>query len=123
MAYVKWAHEQGLQVWALFSNSFDPDLTTKVLASVDSRFFMIQQLIGFAQVYQLQGINIDFENVYTADKENFVQFVRELTPLLHEQGLVVSVDVTPKSNSEMWSRFPGSESVGQSCRLHDGDGL
>lgn len=25
--------------------------------------------------------------------------------MLHEQGLVVSIDVTPKSNSEMWSLF------------------
>jgi len=104
-AYIKWAHQQGMQIWALFSNSFEPDRTTKALATVETRFSMIQQLIGFAQVYGLQGINLDFENVHTSDKANFVQFVRELTPLLHEQGLVVSVDVTPKSNSEMWSLF------------------
>ncbi|MCF2939080.1 glycosyl hydrolase family 18 protein [Paenibacillus alkaliterrae] len=104
-AYVKWAHQQGMQIWALFSNAFEPDRTTKALASAETRFSMIQQLIGFAEVYNLQGINIDFENVHTADKDNFVQFVRELTPLLHEQGLVVSIDVTPKSNSEMWSLF------------------
>lgn len=112
-AYVKWAHQQGLQIWALFSNSFDPELTTKVLATVETRFTMIQQLIAFAQLYHLQGINIDFENVHTSDKANFVQFVRELTPLLHEQGLVVSVDVTPKSNSEMWSLFLDRASLGK----------
>lgn len=111
-AYVKWAHQQGMQIWALFSNSFEPDRTTKALASVETRFSMIQQLIGFAQVYGLQGINLDFENVHTSDKANFVQFVRELTPLLHEQGLVVSVDVTPKSNSEMWSLFLDRAALG-----------
>lgn len=56
-------------------------------------------------MYKLDGINIDFENVYTADKQNLTQFVREMTPLLHEQGLVVSIDVTPKSGTEMWSLF------------------
>ncbi|WP_342556540.1 glycosyl hydrolase family 18 protein [Paenibacillus sp. FSL H8-0548] len=111
-AYVKWAHQQGLQIWALFSNDFEPDRTTKVLANADTRFSMIQQLIAFAEIYNLQGINIDFENVYTSDKENFVQFVREMTPLLHEQGLVVSVDVTPKSNSEMWSVFLDRAALG-----------
>ncbi|WP_424768866.1 glycosyl hydrolase family 18 protein [Paenibacillus sp. sgz302251] len=111
-AYVKWAHQQGLQIWALFSNAFEPERTTKVLANVDTRFSMIQQLLGFAEVYNLQGINIDFENVHTADKENFVQFIRELTPLLHEQGLVVSIDVTPKSNSEMWSLFLDRAALG-----------
>lgn len=112
-AYVKWAHQQGLQIWALFSNDFEPDRTTKALATVETRFFMIQQLIAFAEVYGLQGINIDFENVHTSDKANFVQFVRELTPLLHEQGLVVSVDVTPKSNSEMWSLFLDRAALGK----------
>lgn len=112
-AYVKWAHQQGMQVWALFSNDFEPDRTTKALASVETRFTMIQQLLAFAEIYDLQGINIDFENVHTADKANFVQFVRELTPLLHEQGLVVSVDVTPKSNSEMWSLFLDRAALGK----------
>ncbi|WP_246431743.1 glycosyl hydrolase family 18 protein [Paenibacillus endophyticus] len=111
-AYVKWAHNQGLQIWALFSNDFEPDRTTKALATAETRFFMIQQLIAFAQMYGLQGINLDFENVHTSDKANFVQFVRELTPLLHEQGLVVSVDVTPKSNSEMWSLFLDRAALG-----------
>ncbi len=103
--YIKWAHDRGYQVWALFNNSFDPEMTTEALSTAESRFYMIQQLLAFAEIYKLQGINIDFENVHTKDKENFVQFIRELTPLLHEQGLVVSVDVTPKSNSEMWSLF------------------
>lgn len=104
-AYVKWAHQKGMQVWALFSNGFEPEQTTAALATVETRFVMIQQLLSFAELYNLQGINIDFENVKTSDKQNLVQFVRELTPLLHEQGLVVSIDVTPKSSSEMWSLF------------------
>lgn len=66
---------------------------------------MTKQLLSFAQMYGLQGINIDFENVDLDDKQNLVQFVREMTPLLHEQGLVVSIDVTPRSGSEMWSMF------------------
>lgn len=112
-AYVKWAHDQGMQVWALFSNGFEPDQTTEALATYEKRFSMIQQLLAFAEIYKLQGINIDFENVYTKDKENLVQFVRELTPLLHEQGVVVSIDVTPKSNSEMWSVFLDREALGR----------
>ncbi|WP_253944987.1 glycosyl hydrolase family 18 protein [Paenibacillus sp. NEAU-GSW1] len=112
-AYVRWAHKQGMQVWALFSNSFEPELTTEALASVEKRFKIIQQLLAFAEMYDLQGINIDFENVYTKDKANVVQFVRELTPLLHEQGLVVSIDVTPKSNSEMWSLFLDRNALGK----------
>ncbi|WP_235680342.1 glycosyl hydrolase family 18 protein [Paenibacillus albicereus] len=110
-SYAAWARQRGMQVWALFSNAFDPDLTTKVLSSVETRFTMIRQLLAYAEMYKLQGINIDFENVRTSDKQNFVQFVRELSPMLHEAGLIVSIDVTPKSNSEMWSLFLDREAL------------
>lgn len=111
--YVRWAHDKGMQVWALFSNSFEPKMTTSALSSFEIRFQMIQQLLSYAKMYRLDGINIDFENVYTKDMQNVTQFVRELTPMLHEQGLVVSIDVTPKSNSEMWSAFLDRRSLGQ----------
>ncbi|MBP1990927.1 glycosyl hydrolase family 18 protein [Paenibacillus eucommiae] len=105
MEYVKWAQDRGYQIWPIFSNGFDPDRTAKALASYDSRMKIIKQLLVFAQMYQLNGFNVDFENVRTTEKENLVQFFREMTPLMHEQNLVVSLDVTPKSNSEMWSLF------------------
>lgn len=104
-SYVQWAHQQNLQVWALVDNGFDPDRTHEALSTYDRRMNMIKQLLSFAQMYNLQGINIDFEDVYLKDKQNVVQFVREFTPLAHEQGLVVSIDVTAKSSSERWSMF------------------
>jgi spore germination protein YaaH len=111
--YVTWAHGRGMQVWALFNNSFEPDRTTEVLNDYETRLKMSQQLLSYARMYKLQGINIDFENVHTKDKANLVQFVREFTPLAHDQGLVVSIDVTPKSNSEMWSAFLDRKSLGK----------
>ncbi|GIO37562.1 hypothetical protein J41TS12_24230 [Paenibacillus antibioticophila] len=104
-AYVKWAHNQGMQVWGLFSNSFEPDLTTEALSSFDKRMTTILQMLHYAELYDLDGINIDYENVYTKDGPNLTQFMRELRPLASEYGLVVSIDVTPKSTSEMWSAF------------------
>lgn len=111
-SYVKWAHQRDYQVWALFSNSFDPKMTDAALSSYDKRHYMIQQLISFAQMYHLQGINIDFENVYMKDKDELVQFIREMTPLLHEQGLVVSMDVSVKSANELWSKYLDRSSLG-----------
>ncbi|WP_334076045.1 MULTISPECIES: glycosyl hydrolase family 18 protein [Paenibacillus] len=104
-AYVRWAHNQGMQVWGLFSNSFEPDLTTEALSSFENRMTTILQMLHYAKLYDLDGINIDYENVHTKDGPNLTQFMRELRPLAMEYGLVVSIDVTPKSNSEMWSAF------------------
>jgi hypothetical protein len=68
-----WAHNRGYRVWALFNNGFDPDRTTAALALYDTRRKMIKQLVAYAQMYQIQGINVDFENVYLKDKANFVK--------------------------------------------------
>ncbi|MFY0545624.1 glycosyl hydrolase family 18 protein [Brevibacillus sp. H7] len=104
-AYVQWAHKRGYQVWGLVSNGFHPDWTKAVLGSYQLREKLIAQILHYARLYDLDGINLDFENVYLDDKERLVQFVRELTPFLHEQGLTVSMDVTIKSSSDRWSRF------------------
>ncbi|WP_235929890.1 glycosyl hydrolase family 18 protein [Chengkuizengella marina] len=111
--YVNWAHSQGYQIWALFSNNFDPDWTSAVLSNYETRMKMIKQLVSYAELYDLQGINIDFENVYLKDKDNLTQFVRELTPILHEQNLVVSIDVTIRGGSEMWSLFYDRKALGE----------
>ncbi|ASS69019.1 glycosyl hydrolase family 18 protein [Paenibacillus sp. RUD330] len=103
--YVRWAKERNLQIWAMFSNGFEPNRTSIALSTKKSREHMIQQLLQYAETYRLQGINFDFENVKTDDGENFVQFIKEASPLLRECNLVVSVDVTPKSDSEYWSLF------------------
>ncbi len=104
-AYVKWAHGRGYQVWGLVSNGFNPDWTKAALADVRTRENLIAQILEYVHLYELDGINLDFENVYLDDKQRLVQFVRELTPYLHEQGVTVSLDVTVKSNSERWSLF------------------
>jgi spore germination protein YaaH len=109
--FVQWAHAQGLQIWALFSNGFEQKQTTEALSTYDKRLNMIKQLVSFAQIYQIDGINIDFENVALKDKANIVQFVRELSPFLHEQGLVVSIDVTVKDGSDVYSKFMDRRAV------------
>ncbi len=112
ISYVRWAHKNGYRVWALFDNSFDPDITSRVLNDTDKREKVIRQLLVYARLYELDGINIDFENVYYEDRDMLTQFIRELTPILHQQNLVVSIDVTVKSYSLNWSLCYDRKSLG-----------
>ncbi|TLS48263.1 glycosyl hydrolase [Paenibacillus antri] len=111
-AYVRWAHDRGYQVWALFSNNFDPDMTAEALSTYDRRMSMARQLVSWAQLYKLDGLNVDFENVHVKDGPNLTQFMRELTPLLHEAGLTVSIDVTFAGGSDTWSKFLDRKALG-----------
>ena len=112
--YVEWAHKRGYQVWALFSNTFnDVKMTGDFLNNTDSRDNAIRQLLSYAALYDLDGINIDFENINIEDKDALTQFVRELTPLLKEQGLVVSMDIGVPDGSENYSLCYDREAIGQ----------
>ncbi|WDM21310.1 glycosyl hydrolase family 18 protein [Paenibacillus polymyxa] len=111
-AYVSWAHRKGMEVWGLLSNSFNPELTTEALSTFERRKSIVDQMISLAQENDLDGINIDFENVHTKDGPNVTQFLRELKPMAREHDLILSIDVTPKSQSEMWSAFLDRKSLG-----------
>lgn len=102
--YVNWAHMNGYQVWGLATNDFNPDNTHLFLNNTDTREKIITQLLVYAKLYKLDGINIDFENIYIKDREMLTQFMRELYPLCREQGLTLSMDVTMISNSANWSQ-------------------
>lgn len=109
-SFVDWAHSQGYQVWALFSNGFDSKLTHDTLSDTNIREKMIKQILAFASLYDLDGINIDFESLAGEDGEYYVQFIREITPLLKQQGLTVSVDMYIPSP---WTRHYDMEAVGK----------
>ena len=112
--FVEWSHEKNIKVWALISNDFgDPDMTKKILNNSDARDNIIRQVLAYVSLYNLDGINIDFENIYKIDKDAFTQFVREITPLLKEQGLIVSVDVTIPDGSDNWSKCYDREALGK----------
>jgi len=111
--YVDWAHERGYKVWGLVTNSFDPDLTAEVLTSSSLRRKVIDQLIVYANLYDLDGINLDFENFHVDYRDYYTQFVRELAPLCREEGLVLSVDVSMITQNEYWSLAYDREALGE----------
>lgn len=91
--YVDWAHGNGYQVWALLTDNFDSATSHGVISSTQTREYVIQQLLAYTSLYELDGINIDFESVPKGDGEYYVQFMRELTSRMHEQDVIVSVDM------------------------------
>ena len=101
--YVQDAHDKGYKVWALISNSFDPDMTKVFLADESAQDRAVRQLLMYTALYDLDGINVDFENVYDDDKDRLTAFVARLADKLKEQHVVLSIDATVPSGVPMWS--------------------
>ena len=111
--YVQDAHDKGYKVWPLISNSFDPDMTKVFLADESAQDRAIRQLLLFTALYDLDGINIDFENVYDDDKDRLTAFVARLTEKLKQQGMVISIDATVPSGVPMWSNCYDRAALGK----------
>jgi len=101
--YINWAKNNNYKVWAMISNNSMPQTTSEIMRNYELREKLINKIIDLAYKYKLDGINIDFENMYEEDKDLFSRFIIELAPRLKENNLVLSVDVTAPDGSPMWS--------------------
>lgn len=101
--YIEWAKANNYKVWAMFSNNSMRETTSKILNDYSKREKMIEKIVDLAVKYNVDGINVDFENMNMADKDVYSRFIIELAPRLREYGIVTSVDVTAPDGSENWS--------------------
>lgn len=102
--YIKWAKSNGYKVWPMVSNSnAGLDMTSKIMNSYESRKKLIEAIVNVCVKYDLDGINIDFENMKKEDVDLYSRFIIELTPRIKDIGLTVSVDVTAPDGADNWS--------------------
>ena len=101
--YIEWAHNNNYQVWAMFSNNSLKDTTSQILNDYEKRETMIENLMDLVEEYNLDGVNVDFENMSESDKDVYSRFLIELAPRLKKIGKTLSVDVTAPDGSETWS--------------------
>lgn len=101
--YIEWAHNNNYQVWAMFSNNSLKDTTSQILNDYEKREAMIENLMDLVEEYNLDGVNVDFENMNESDKNVYSRFLIELAPRLKKIGKTLSVDVTAPDSSETWS--------------------
>lgn len=105
--YIEWAHNNGYKIWPMLSNAEAAqeslDITSNIMNSYEQRQNLINAIVEKCVKYDLDGINLDFENMKQEDKDMYSRFIIELTPRMKEIGLVTSVDVTAPDGGETWS--------------------
>jgi len=110
-----WAQRNGYQVWPMLKNdNLLPSRSSAFLNSSALREALIRELLVYCALYRFDGINIDLENINLTDKDALTQFVRELTPYIREQGLVVSMCVGVPDGSNNYSKCYDLKALGES---------
>lgn len=92
MAY---AHQHGVQVWAVVDNGFNGPLSHQILAYRDQQNMLITHIVQEAVNAHINGINLDFEGLLPEDRWNFTDFVQKLATALHAHHMDLSVDLPP----------------------------
>ncbi len=101
--YIEWAHNNGFKVWPIVSNNSYLTTTEGILNDYTKRRKLEDEIIRVAEEYNIDGINLDFENMNQEDKDMYSRFVIELAPRLKDLGKTLTVDVTAPDGSETWS--------------------
>ncbi len=91
------AHENGVKV-ILTAVNFNGTQIHQLLTNPDIKSNFFQQLKSTIQTYNLQGVNIDFENISSDDRgEVLNEFISDLSDYLHTEipGSEVSIAIPP----------------------------
>ena len=93
-SYVDYCHQNGVEVWGLVENiTYKNQINiTSVLNKTSSRQNLVTQLIAQAIRYDLDGINVDIEELPGEAGDGFIEFVRELSIMCRRNNIILSVD-------------------------------
>lgn len=93
--YVNYAHQSNIEVWALvkdFDGGIDSqEETYELLSKTSNRENLVNQLISSALKHDIDGINVDFENISEECGEHYMQFLRELSLKCRQNEIILSV--------------------------------
>jgi len=89
----------GVKVMPLLSNNFrevwNGDAVHRIITDPVKKERLISQVITLAKSRHFAGINLDFEELKETSDEYFNAFVQELSQRLHENGMLMTQDVSP----------------------------
>ncbi|WP_318614531.1 LysM peptidoglycan-binding domain-containing protein [Sporosarcina sp. YIM B06819] len=75
-------------------------LAHTILSSTELQEKLLTNILNVMKEKGYKGLNVDFENVFPADRENYNQFLQRAVDRLHPEGYFVSSALAPKVSSE-----------------------
>ncbi len=86
---------------------FDGGLLKAILDNTQKQKAFIQQIADTLAYYNLQGINIDFEELPDDSREKLVTFQKNLYDAFHVKGLMVTMDVAADNDDYDYKALSG----------------
>ena len=104
-------HERGMKVTPFLSNHWNKQAGRNAL---DNREVLSDRIVEVIEEYDLDGINVDIENVTEKDRENYTDFIRLLREKLPTlKSVSVAVAANPNGWTEGWHGSYDYEQLGE----------
>lgn len=120
--YVTYCHDHGVEVWGMVKNldldSSDIDVNY-ILTHTSTRQNLVNQIVSQALQYNLDGINIDFEQLSESEiGDAYIQFLRELSIKCENNDIILSTAVyTPAAYNSVYKYGEQSDFVDFICLM------
>lgn len=98
--FVSDAHKEGVRVTPFLSNHWDRSRGRAALSNI---YKLSGQIVAAIEKYNLDGVNVDIENVTEVDRENYIKLVKTLREKLPTSKTVsVAVAANPNGWNKGW---------------------
>ncbi len=116
LSYTRAAHDRGYLVWATITNNMSTKGSTAYTSTVFNNSALLNrsvaQYLFYSCLYDVDGINIDYEQVADKDASGLTAFTALLRQYTERQGLNLSIDtLIPKPWTIEYDRDALSEHV------------
>lgn len=98
------AHQANMRVLLTITNNYDPKRVSKLLADKKLQAVFTEDVLRELELYDYEGVDLDFENVAATDRAAFTAFLIELAAQVHAKGKVIQLTAQPKkSDGDNWN--------------------
>lgn len=95
---LNYANKNGIEALAMVANNFDGNIAKTLLESPSNVKNLINNLLVQMKTNGYKGVNIDLEGIYSYNRNQYTEFIKQLYNTLKPQGFTVTLSVPAKIN-------------------------
>ncbi len=112
-AFINKMHQEGVKVTPFLSNHWDRQLG---ISALNNRYALADQIADAVSRYNLDGVNVDLENLTGNERDSYSDFVRILREALPaEKSLSIAVAPKPYAVEAGWQKSYDYAALAQYC--------
>lgn len=115
--FINYLKQNKVKITPIISNEFNPEPLASIINDPEKRSNHIQELVNLAVSYD--GINLNYENLESKDKDNFSNFITKLAAELHKNDKLLGVYLHAKTEEPGTWGGPQSQDWGELAKVCD----